>query len=127
MSEATKKQEKLEKIEMIFSDADFMEGLFQLRTLRDAQDAFAKSGVNLSEEEFRTMRELLDMMEKGDFTQEHLQAWQSPAENRELTDDDLDMVSGGVTVAPYLPVEDALEMFLKYYDSISEMQKAGKL
>ena len=53
MSEATKKQEKLEKIEMIFSDADFMEGLFQLRTLRDAQDAFAKSGVNLSEEEWK--------------------------------------------------------------------------
>lgn len=119
MSEMAKNQDNLEMIEKVFSDAEFMNKLFQIRTMQEAEDAFARSGVKLSEEEFRTMREFLDMMENGDFTQGHLQTLLNPAENRELTDDDLDMVSGGVAVSVKEPIP--FDTFMKLYNAIGKM------
>lgn len=56
-----------------------------------------EKGVELTEQEILTIRELLIKVESGEITKEQLALWQKQVENGELSEEALEQVAGGST------------------------------
>ena len=73
-----------ERIKEVFSDEEFVKELFSKETPEEAQELLADKGIELSIDEICKVREML------------INKLSSMQSGEELTDDDLEGVSGGV-------------------------------
>lgn len=78
-----------------FSDEGFVKSLFALETAAEVQEALKEKGVELTEQEIITIRELLIKVESGEISAEQMEKIQKMSENGELSDEDLANISGG--------------------------------
>ena len=85
----------MEKMKEVFSDEAFVKGLFELETVAEVQAALKEKGVELTEEEILSIREILAKAESGKISAEQLEQWAKQAEGGELSDELLEQVSGG--------------------------------
>ena len=80
-----------EKLKEVFADEAFVKGLFELETAAEVQASLKERGVELSEEEILSIRDLLIKMENGEISAEQL-------ENGELPEELLEHVAGGAAL-----------------------------
>ena len=85
----------VEKMKEIFSDEAFVKSLFELETAAEVQTTLKEKGVELTEQEILTIRELLIKVESGEITKEQLELWQKQAEDGEFSEEALQQVAGG--------------------------------
>ena len=90
------KQELKEKIENLFANEQMVMDLIKQPSIKDAKEFLAKNEINLGDEEMIYFKKYLKKaMEKGSkLTEEDLKEV-----SEELTDEELNSVSGGWTVA----------------------------
>lgn len=88
----------MEKIKEVFSDEAFVKNLFELESAGEVQAALKEKGIEFSEEEIISIRDFLLKVEKGDITKEQLEKWTVQLEDGELSEEELEIVAGGIAL-----------------------------
>lgn len=91
-----------EKLKELLSDEKFCEQLFHLETSTQVQDLLKANGVELTVEQIDTVKDLFTRYQNDQLTDEEKKAcdyFQSHS-NGELTEKDLETVSGGFMMDP---------------------------
>jgi hypothetical protein len=88
----------IEKIQDVFSNEAFLQKLFVLETPAEVQAVLKEQGVEMTEEQIMTIRDMLIEFQQGEITLEQLQQ----AENGEMSEEMLEQVAGGAKAAEYL-------------------------
>lgn len=92
----------IERLKKVFLDEAFVKSLFELETVAEVQAALREKGVELSEEEILGVRDLLIKVEEGGISAEQLESWAAQAEDGELPEEMLELVSGGLLISSLL-------------------------
>ena len=92
----------IEKMKEVLSDETFFKSLFELETVAEVQAALREKGIELTEEEILGVRDLLIKVEEGGISAEQLESWAAQAEDGELTEEMLELVSGGLLISSLL-------------------------
>lgn len=92
----------IERLKEVFLDEAFVKSLFELETVAEVQAALREKGVELSEEEILGVRDLLIKVEEGGISAEQLESWAAQAEDGELPEEMLELVSGGLLISSLL-------------------------
>ena len=90
------------KMKEIFADEAFVKSLFELETVAEVQAALREKGIELTEEEILGVRDLLIKVEEGGISAEQLESWAAQAEDGELPEEMLELVSGGLLISSLL-------------------------
>ena len=85
----------IEKLKEAFADEAFVKGLFELETAAEVQAALKEKGVELTEEEILSVRDVLAKVESGEISAEQLEQWTKQVESDELPEELLEQVAGG--------------------------------
>ena len=85
----------MEKMKEVFADEAFVKGLFELETAAEVQAALKEKGVELTEEEILSVRDVLAKVESGEISAEQLEQWTKQVESDELPEELLEQVAGG--------------------------------
>ena len=85
----------IEKLKEVFSDEAFAKSLFELESAAEVQAALQDKGVELSEEEILSVRDVLAKVESGEISAEQLEQWTKQVESDELPEELLEQVAGG--------------------------------
>ena len=80
-----------EKIKEVFADEAFVKGLFKLGSAAEMQAALKEKGVEMTEQEILTVRELLRKVASGEISGEQM-------EKGELPEELLEQVAGGIGI-----------------------------
>ena len=88
----------MEKIKEVFSDEAFVKNLFELESAGEVQAALKEKGIEFSEEEIISIRDFLLKVEESDITKEQLEKWTVQLEDGELSEEELEIVAGGVAI-----------------------------
>ena len=91
-----------EKIREIFEDEAFVKEIFNLESIAEVQAALQEKGIELTEEEILGVRDLLIKVEEGGISAEQLESWAAQAEDGELPEEMLELVSGGLLISSLL-------------------------
>lgn len=92
----------IERLKEVFSDEAFVKSLFELETVAEVQAALQEKGIELTEEEILGVRDLLIKVEEGGISAEQLESWAAQAEDGELPEEMLELVSGGLLISSLL-------------------------
>ena len=92
----------IEKMKEVLSDEAFVKSLFELETVAEVQAALQEKGIELTEEEILGVRDLLIKVEEGGISAEQLESWAAQAEDGELPEEMLELVSGGLLISSLL-------------------------
>lgn len=92
----------IEKMKEVLSDEAFVKRLFELETVAEVQAALREKGIELTEEEILGVRDLLIKVEEGGISAEQLESWAAQAEDGELPEEMLELVSGGLLISSLL-------------------------
>ena len=92
----------IEKMKEVLSDEAFFKSLFELETVAEVQAALREKGIELTEEEILGVRDLLIKVEEGGISAEQLESWAAQAEDGELPEEMLELVSGGLLISSLL-------------------------
>ena len=92
----------IEKMKEVFLDEAFVKSLFELETVAEVQAALREKGIELTEEEILGVRDLLIKVEEGGISAEQLESWAAQAEDGELPEEMLELVSGGLLISSLL-------------------------
>ena len=90
------------KMKEVLSDEAFFKSLFELETVAEVQAALREKGIELTEEEILGVRDLLIKVEEGGISAEQLESWAAQAEDGELPEEMLELVSGGLLISSLL-------------------------
>ena len=85
----------LEAIKAAFADETFKKELLSLETASQVQAALKEKGIMFTEEELCSIHEILLKLECGEISREQLEQWAKQMENGTLSEEALDLVSGG--------------------------------
>ena len=86
------------KLKEVFSDEAFVKGLFELESAGEVQAALKEKGIEFSEEEIISIRDFLLKVEESDITKEQLEKWTVQLEDGELSEEELELVAGGIAI-----------------------------
>ena len=95
----TEKEEKdmnIERVKEVFADEAFAKSVFELETASEIQAALKEKGIELSEEEITSIQGVLMKVKNGEVTKEQIEKWSVQLENGELSEEALELVSGGI-------------------------------
>ena len=92
----------IERLKEVFLDEAFVKSLFELETVAEVQAALQEKGIELTEEEILGVRDLLIKVEEGGISAEQLESWAAQAEDGELPEEMLELVSGGLLISSLL-------------------------
>ena len=89
---------KMDKMREVFSDEEFVKGLFELETPEEVQAALEEKEIELSTGEICQMRDFLIRYQEGTLTEEEKKVVEFANEYRdgELSEEELENVSGGI-------------------------------
>ena len=82
----------IEKMKEVFADEAFVKGLFKLGSAAEMHAALKEKGVEMTEQEIITIRELLSKVASGEISGEQM-------EKGELPEELLEQVAGGSVLA----------------------------
>ena len=87
----------MDKMREVFSDEEFVKGLFELETPEEVQAALEEKEIELSTGEICQMRDFLIRYQEGTLTEEEKKVVEFANEYRdgELSEEELENVSGG--------------------------------
>ena len=86
----------IERVKEVFADEAFAKSLFELETASEMQAALKEKGIELSEEEITSIQDVLMKVKNGEVTKEQIEKWSIQLENGELSEEALELVSGGI-------------------------------
>ena len=91
---------KMDKMREVFSDEEFVKGLFELETPEEVQAALEEKEIELSTGEISQMRDFLIRYQEGTLTEEEKKVVEFAGEYRdgELSEEELEDVSGGILI-----------------------------
>lgn len=92
----------IERLKEVFLDEAFVKSLFELETVAEVQAALREKGIELTEEEILGVRDLMIKVEEGGISAEQLESWAAQAEDGELPEEMLELVSGGLLISSLL-------------------------
>ena len=78
-----------EKMKTVFADKEFVKSLFEMETAAEVQAALKEKGVEVTEQEILSIRDIIAKVESGDISVKQL-------ESGELPEEMLEQVAGGV-------------------------------
>ena len=85
----------IERVKEVFADEAFAKSVFELETASEIQAALKEKGIELSEEEITSIQDVLMKVKNGEVTKEQIEKWSVQLENGELSEEALELVSGG--------------------------------
>ncbi len=88
----------MDKMREVFSDEEFVKGLFELETPEEVQAALEEKEIELSTGEICQMRDFLIRYQEGTLTEEEKKMVEFAGEygDGELSEEELENVSGGL-------------------------------
>ena len=86
----------IERVKEVFADEAFAKSVFELETASEIQAALKEKGIELSEEEITSIQDALMKVKTGEVTKEQIEKWSVQLENGELSEETLELVSGGM-------------------------------
>ena len=86
----------IERVKEVFADEAFAKSVFELETASEMQAALKEKGIELSEEEITSIQDVLMKVKNGEVTKEQIEKWSVQSENGELSEEALELVSGGI-------------------------------
>lgn len=96
----------IERVKEVFADEAFAKSVFELETVSEVQAALKEKGIELSEEEITSIQDALMKVKTGEITKEQIEKWSVQLENGELSEEALEMVSGGtISLIAFLIIE----------------------
>ncbi|MDO4731006.1 MAG: class IIb bacteriocin, lactobin A/cerein 7B family [Clostridia bacterium] len=89
----------IKKIKEVFSDEVFVKSLFEMETVAEVQTALKEKGIEMTEDEILSVRDLIGKMGSGEINSDQLQNWSAQTETGELSEEELENVAGGLGLA----------------------------
>lgn len=86
----------IERVKEVFADEAFAKSVFELETASEIQAALKEKGIELSEEEITSIQDVLMKVKNGEVAKEQIEKWSVQLENGELSEEALELVSGGI-------------------------------
>ena len=86
----------MDKLKEVFADEAFVEGLLQLESAAEVQDALKEKDIEMTEDDIISLRDIMVKVESGEVSEEQLESWAAQAEEGEIPEEMLELVSGGV-------------------------------
>ena len=80
-----------EKMQEVFSDKEFVKSLFEMETAAEVQAALKEKGIDVTEQEILSIRDIIAKVESGDISAKQL-------ESGELPEEMLEQVAGGLAI-----------------------------
>lgn len=90
------------KIKEIFADEAFVKSLMELGSAAEVQEALKEKGIELTEDDIMALRDIILKVEEGEISGEQLESWAAQAEDGELPEEMLELVSGGFVISSLL-------------------------
>lgn len=86
----------INKLKEVLSNKEFVEDLFQLETSQQVSDALKDKGVEISAQEVESIHDILVRYENNELTEKEKKLFeQYESQDGELSEDELENVSGG--------------------------------
>ena len=86
----------MDKLKEVFADEAFVEGLLQLESAAEVQEALKEKDIEMTEDDIISLRDTMVKVESGEVSEEQLESWAAQAEEGEIPEEMLELVSGGV-------------------------------
>lgn len=90
------------KMKEIFADEAFVKSLMELESAAEVQEALKEKGIELTEDDIMALRDIILKVEEGEISREQLESWAAQAEDGELPEEMLELVSGGFVISSLL-------------------------
>ena len=90
------------KMKEIFADEAFVKSLMELESAAEVQEALKEKGIELTEDDIMALRDIILKVEEGEISREQLESWVAQAEDGELPEEMLELVSGGLLISSLL-------------------------
>ena len=86
----------MDKLKEVFADEAFVEGLLQLESAAEVQEALKEKDIEMTEDDIISLRDIMVKVESGEVSEEQLESWAAQVEEGEIPEEMLELVSGGV-------------------------------
>ena len=86
----------MDKLKEVFADEAFVEGLLQLESAAEVQEALKEKDIEMTEDDIISLRDIMVKVESGEVSEEQMESWAAQAEEGEIPEEMLELVSGGV-------------------------------
>ena len=86
----------MDNLKEVFADEAFVEGLLQLESAAEVQEALKEKDIEMTEDDIISLRDIMVKVESGEVSEEQLESWAAQAEEGEIPEEMLELVSGGV-------------------------------
>ena len=86
----------MDKLKEVFADEAFVEGLLQLESAAEVQEALKEKDIEMTEDDIISLRDIMVKVESGEVSEEQLESWAAQSEEGEIPEEMLELVSGGV-------------------------------
>ena len=86
----------MDKLKEVFADEAFVGGLLQLESAAEVQEALKEKDIEMTEDDIISLRDIMVKVESGEVSEEQLESWAAQAEEGEIPEKMLELVSGGV-------------------------------
>lgn len=90
------------KMKESFADEAFVKSLMELESAAEVQEALKEKGIELTEDDIMALRDIILKVEEGELSREQLESWAAQAEDGELPEEMLELVSGGLLISSLL-------------------------
>ena len=89
----------MDKLKEVFADEAFVEGLLQLESAAEVQEALKEKDIEMTEDDIISLRDIMVKVESGEVSEEQLESWAAQAEEGEIPEEMLELVSGGIVIS----------------------------
>ena len=89
----------MDKLKEVFADEAFVEGLLQLESAAEVQEALKEKDIEMTEDDIISLRDIMVKVESGEVSEEQLESWAAQSEEGEIPEEMLELVSGGIVIS----------------------------
>ena len=89
----------MDKLKEVFADEAFVEGLLQLESAAEVQEALKEKDIEMTEDDIISLRDIMVKVESGEVSEEQMESWAAQAEEGEIPEEMLELVSGGIVIS----------------------------
>ena len=89
----------MDKLKEVFADEAFVEGLLQLESAAEVQEALKEKDIEMTEDDIISLRDVMVKVESGEVSEEQLESWAAQSEEGEIPEEMLELVSGGIVIS----------------------------
>lgn len=89
----------MDNLKEVFADEAFVEGLLQLESAVEVQEALKEKDIEMTEDDIISLRDIMVKVESGEVSEEQMESWAAQAEEGEIPEEMLELVSGGIVIS----------------------------